>query len=281
MANESSYASISSLIGTIYEGAVLTARENSIMAPLVSSFSDLNSAAVRGLAAYSGGTIQTLWETQDLSAQTFTPASLATLTPYMYGAQYFLTDRRVRSDPFGVQRDAARDLGEMVATAVDTALVGLLDDFTGGTVGTAGGTITWANFFNALGLLRRAKAPQPYVCVLEPGQWYFLANTIAAGATVTNAPALQDAVARQFFAANAYGVDVYVDANITSGTAAKGGMFAREAIALDTRQAFRIEPQRDGSRGGGGWELNSSIDYASGVWRAAFGVTMVGTSVMA
>jgi hypothetical protein len=55
-------------------------------------------------------------------------------------------------------------------------------------------------------------------------------------------------------------------------------MFSRDASAYDLRRPFRIETQRDASRGGGGWELNASIVYGEGVYRAAFGVQMIGTS---
>jgi len=196
----------------------------------------------------------------------------------MYAGQYFLTDRLVRSDPFQVQADASNDLGQLMGEKVDTLLVGKFSSLTGGTVGSAGSTLTWANFLASITYLRNAFAPQPYVCVLPPGQWYHLASTIAAGQTVTNAPVLQDAVARQYFVGNAYGVDIYLDANITSGTAAYGAMFSRDALALDIRRALRLEPQRDASRGGGGWELNATMDFAYGIWRTTFGVQMIGTS---
>lgn len=281
MANESTYNTISSLVNNIQEGALLTAREMAIMASLVTVFGDQSGSEPRKLYAYTGGTVvNPLAEVTDMSSQTITPAVLSTLTPAMIGAQYFLTDQRIMSDWSGVQRDAATDLGQLAAVQMDTDLVGLFDNVTGGTVGTAGGTITWANFLNSINKLRTAFAPQPYICVLAPGHWYHLANTIAAGQTVTNAPALQDLVARQYFAANAYGVDIYVDANITAGTAAYGGMFSRQAFALDIRRAPRIEVQRDASRGGGGYELNLTSVYAAGTWRPAFAVGMRGTTTV-
>lgn len=278
MANESSYAGISSLVNNIQEGALLTARDLGIMTNLATVFADMNGSEPRKLYSYTGGTVGTLAETADLSSQTFTPAVLSTLTTSQIGAQYFLTDQRLATDWNGVQRDAATDLGQLMAVKMDTDMVGLFDDLTGGTVGSAGGTITWANFLAGITKLKAANAPGPYVAVMHPGHWYYLANAIAAGQTVTNAPALQDVVARQYFAANAYGVDIYLDANITSGTAAYAAMFSRSAMAVDIRRAPRIEVQRDASRGGGGWELNLTSVYAVGTWRPAFGVTMLGTS---
>lgn len=279
MANESTYNTISSLVNNIQEGALLTAREQFVTRPLISLFSDMSGSEPRKLYSYTGGTlIDSLAEVTDLSAQTFTPALLSTLTTKMVGAQYYITDQRIASDWSGVQRDAAMDLGQLAAANMDSGVVGLFDELTAGTIGSAGGTITWANFLAGINTLRAAFAPQPYVAVLHPGQWYHLANAISAGQTVTNAPALQDEIARRYFAANAYGVDIYLDANISSGTAAVGAMFSREAMALDIRRAPRIEVQRDASRGGGGYELNLTSVYAVGTWRPAFGVSYIGTS---
>jgi len=282
MAGESTAASISTFINEIWEAAVLVARENTVMAGLVTFFGDRTGLAARYFSRYTGGTVAPLAETSDLSAQTFTPGTISVLTPAQFGAQYFITDLRMESDPFGVRADAAQDLGELFGVHVDANLCGtaVFGALTGGTVGTAGGTLTWQGIMKAISLLRRRNIPQPYVCVLEPGQWYHLAATIAPGVTVTNAPALQDAVAGRYFMGNVFGVDFYVDSNITSGTAAVGAMFGRRAIALDVRRAFRLEAERDASRGGGGIELNASQVYAYGVWDPLAGVQMIGTSVI-
>ena len=54
-----------------------------------------------------------------------------------------------------------------------------------------------------------------------------------------------------------------------------GGVFPREALAIDWRRAIRVMPQRDESRGGGGTEFNMSAIYAHGIWRPTRGVQMV------
>ena len=280
MANESKASDISTFLNEIWEGAVLAARESTVVQPLVRNFSSTG-INDRYYSEYTGGTVGLMSEATDMSSQTFTPGTVAKLTPVLYGAQYYLTDLRIESDPFAVRADASRDLGELMGNQVDSLMVGLFSSLTGGTVGSAGGTITWANFLASIAYLRAQFAPQPYVTVLHPNQWYFLANTIGAGQTVTNAPVLQDAVARQFFALNAYGVDIYIDGNITAGTAAYGAMFSRDALAFDIRRAMRIEPQRDASRGGGGWELNATMDFGYGIWRAKYGVQMIGTTTIA
>jgi hypothetical protein len=282
MAGESTANAISTFINEVWEAAVLVARENTVMAPIVTTFGDRSGLASRYFSRYTGGTVGALAETSDLSAQTFTPGTISVLTPAQFGAQYYITDLRLESDPFNVRADAARDLGELFGVHVDSNLCGtaVLGALTAGTVGSAGGTLTWANIMKAITLLRSANAPQPYYCVLAPGQWYHLAATIAPGVTITNMPAIQNSIAGRFFVGNVFGVDFYIDANITSGTAAMGAMFAREAIALDVRRAFRLEAERDASRGGGGYELNATMVYAYGAWDKAKGVQMIGTSVI-
>jgi hypothetical protein len=278
MAGESTYASISSLVANITDTAFLVASEQSVMTELVHVFNDSNSGASRVWSNYTGGTIVQLAEISDLSSQTFTPAAAGTLTPTLFGQQYYLTDLRIASDPFGAQRDAGQDLGRVFGVKVDGDLVGNFSSFTGGTVGTAGGTLTWANIHRAAAYLRAAFAPQPYYCVLRPEQWYHLTSASSGVPTLMASPEWMDRLASGFYVSSWGGIDFFIDANISSGTAAVGGMFARDAMAFDLRRPFGIEVQRDASRGGGGFELNATIVYAEGVYRPTFGVQLIGTS---
>ena len=99
-----------------------------------------------------------------------------------------------------------------------------------------------------------------------------MGTAIAPGVTVTNSPALQDEFTRQFFVGNVSGVDIFLDGNIAEGTSVFGAIFSRQAMALDTRRAPRIEYERDASRRG--FELNASMVYAKGTWRPLFGVAI-------
>ncbi len=277
MANESTYTSMSGLVNAIWQTALLAASEQSVMVNIVRGFGDSNSSTPRKWAAYSGGTVQTIAESTDMAAQTFTPAVAGTLTPVQYGMAYFLTDQRINSDPFGAQRDAGLDLGRVLAAHVDTALVGNFASLTGGTVGTAGGTITWANIQRAVAYVRTAFGPGPFRCVLHPTQWYYLTSASSVPALLQSQK-LMDQIGSDYYQASWAGVDFFTDANITSGTAAVGALFSEDAIAYDLRRALRIEPQRDASRAGGGYELNATMIYAHGVYRPTFGCQLIGTS---
>lgn len=278
MANESSAASISGLINSIFEGALLAAREQSVMTALVETFTDAQGLASRVRVDYTGGTIATIAETTDMSAQTFTPAAGGTITISQVGAQYFVTDLRIDSDYNAVVRDASTDLGQLIAVKYDTDLVGDFANLSGGTVGTAGGTLTWANVLRAAAYLRANLAPQPYFCVMRPEHWYYLTSATSGVPTLMQSSDWMNSMAASYYVGGYGGIEFFVDANITSGTAAKGAMFSRPALGFDMRRATRIEAQRDASRGGGGYELNLTSVYGHGVWRPTFGVQMIGTS---
>jgi hypothetical protein len=265
-------ANIATFVNTVWEDAMLVARDNNVMSGLVSSFGDLQGLALRKNAKYGTAVFNQIAETDDLSSQALTPSVDQTLTPYEYGAQFFITDSRIETDIYAIRQDAAQELGAAYGQKIDQNLAGLFSSLTAGTVGAAGSNFTWANFFAAITIMRRAIAPRPWVAVLTPEQWHCLGTAIAPGVTVTNSPYIQDEFVRQFYVASVSGVDIFTSANIASGTSVYGGMFSRNALALDMRRPFRIEPERDASRRG--LELNASSVYAYGVWRPQYGVAI-------
>jgi len=266
---------ISTYIQTIYNDAWFIARDNAIMPRLVTTFNDATGTRDRTSTRYSEATIATLGELDDLQSQAFTPSDIATLTPAEKGAQFFLPDTRIESDPMGVRSDAAMELGYAIAEKINTDILGNFSSLTAGTIGAAGTTITWGHFFAALSALRNAKAPMPYRCVLHVYQWHQLAKAASiATTTQANAPEFQDEVTRQWFVGRVGNVDVFITSDVTVDATddANGAMFSPLALALDTRRAPRLEPERDASRRG--WELNMTAMYAHGVWRPEWGVCM-------
>ena len=273
MASLNPSTDISAFINSVFEAAILVARDNNVMTGLVRTFNDRTGLALRKNQQYGGATMNSIAETDDLVGQAFTPSALSTLTPSEVGAQYFLTDTRVESDPFSVRNDAATDLGMAMATKIETDLLGVFSSFTGGTVGAAGTTLTWGHVFAMESILRKQMAPAPYFLVLHPYQWHPLAKAATvAGASQTIAPSIAEAVNQAFWVRTVANVNIFVSSNLTVDASddAVCGMFSRDALALDMRRAPRLEPDRDPSRRG--WELNMSAVYAKGVWRPTFGV---------
>lgn len=269
------YSDISAFVVDVFEDAMFVARDNNVMLPLVLGFGDMQGLALRKAQEYNQGTASVIAETDDLSSKGFTPSALSTLTPQEIGNQFFLTDSRIESDPFGAQQDASLELGMVVADKIESDLIGDMASVTGGTVGAAGTAITWGHFFAGLSRLRAQKAPRPYYCVMHPYQWHVLGASAAVGATVTNAPEFQDGLMKDFYVGTVSGVNVFTSANvpIDSEVDATFAIFSPSAIAFDLRRAPRLEPQRDASRRG--WELNISAVYANGTWRPKFGIKMI------
>ena len=263
---------ISTFVQTIYEDAMMVARDNNLMAALVLPFMDRSGTAARTRSEYGTATINTVAEADDMTSQAFTPTTANTLTPAQVGAQFFITDLRVESDPFGVQSDASLELGLAMAQSIETNLLGNFSSLTGGTVGASGTAITWGHFFAMLTRLRAQNAPLPYNFVCHPYQWHQLGKAVAPGATVTNSDDIQNEVLRNFYVGTVSGVNIFTSSNIAidTGVDAYCGMFSRPAIGIDWRRAPRIEPERDASRSG--YELNLTAVYAHGVWRPNFGI---------
>lgn len=257
--------------GTVYQDALFVARDNNLMAQVVTAFGDRQGLAPRKNSEYGTATMQSVAETDDLSSQTLTPSVIATLTPGEVAAQFFVSDSREETDPFGARNDASMELGMSMAQKIETDLLGHFGSFTGGTVGTAGSANAWSYFFAAESILRAQNAPFPYVAVMHPYHWHHLAKAVSvAGAQNTPGPAFQDEIMRNWWVGRVGNVDVFTTSNLAVGTATKWGMFSPAALALDVRRAPRLEPERDASRRG--VELNLSAVYAHGVWRPRFGV---------
>ena len=279
MASLNPESDISAFVNTIFEAAILTARDNTFMPSVVRTFTDRTGLAVRQNSQYGGATMNQIAETDDLVGQAFTPSSIATLTPVEFGAQYAITDSRVESDPFTVRNDAAADLGGAMATKIETSLLGHFDEFTGGTIGTSGSVCTWSYIMAMEALLRTKFAPYPYVLVLSPAQWYPLAKaaSVASSSATNAADSLKEAVNSMFYVKQFGGVSIFVSNNVeTSSTDAYAGMFSRDALAFDMRRAPRMEPDRDPSRRV--TELNLTSVFAHGVWRPTFGVCGIFTN---
>ena len=219
MANESTYSGISTLIGNVYAIALQTLREGNIMAPLVTTWSDKNDSQPREWSNYSGGTFATVAEDDDMTAQAFTAATGGTATPVTYGQMMFLTDRRIRTDVMNAQADAGLFLGGLAAEHVDKNLVGGFSSFTAGTAGTAGGTLTWTNVMRGAAYLRENKVPAPYYCVLHPVHWHYLASAASGVPSLIQVDSIASSLIGQFYQGSFSGINFFVDANITSGTA--------------------------------------------------------------
>ncbi len=263
---------ISAYAQTIFEGALLVSREQNLAAGLVTRFGDRIDSNVRSRSEYGTATINQIAETDDLASQAFTPAVVNSLTPYEYGAQFFVTDKRQEDDPFGARADAALELGQAMAEKIDTQIFGCFNEFTGGTISSSGTALTWSNVAAMMSIMRANKVPYPWYLVVHPYMYHSLGTAASVvGASTNAAPSLLEGVQRSFWVASFGPVQVFTSVNTEMATNdGYAGMFHPAALALDIRRAPRLEPERDASRRG--IELNLSAKYAYGVWRPKWGV---------
>lgn len=273
------FAQISARVNDIIEDSLAVARMANVLTPTVTTLSAMGMMD-RKVNEYNAVTFAQAGEDDDTSAQQFTKDALSTLSPVSYRARVDITDQRAETDFDAEISNASLELGSAAAKHIDTAVAGLFDDVTGGTIGAgSGSTITWQYVTDAYALLSNQNIPAgaPVYCALHPYQWSVLlaANTIA-GASVAVAPAFQDRLvaAPNFFQVPRFqGITFVITNSITvASSAAYGCIYVPQAFAVDTRRPFNIRPQRDESREL--TELNASMWYVAGTWRPQFAVSL-------
>lgn len=276
MANETTFALVSSWLNDIKEGALLYAQANFIMPNVVTVYSDQTGMQARKVAEYGGGTVQTgLGETDDLNTQAFTLSEIATLSPAEIGTQFIVTDRRLESDVVDVMADLTQHIGYTVGKQVESNLCSNFSAFTGGTVGTAGNALAWADVYKARARLAAASVPGPYTLVLHEYQYYDLATAANVAALSVAGPLrIRDEIQSRYYVGSTGDIDIFTsNAGLSAGTAVFGGLFNRGALALDIRRPMRIELERDASKRA--TEVNATMIYAHGLRRAAWGIALL------
>lgn len=278
------FSDVSAIANNVQEDATFVLRKLSVVQGLILPFNDMSGANPRVGYAYNSGTAKTLGESDDLTSDAFTPSADQTLTPIEIGEQFFISDKRADSSgnlPESVLNDAATELGRAATDQVESHVIGDLANLTGGTIGAAGTAITWGYVAAAIAQARNAmKSPSiPLNLVIHGFQWSVLAKAASvAGATVAVAPNFQDQVTvgggSATRVATFMGVPMYqVFESPDTNDDFTGGVFPREALALDWRRAVRVRGERDESRRG--IELNMTAVYAHGVWKPTRGVNMI------
>ncbi len=266
----SQVSDFSSLWHEIFEDAIFVARENNLMTNLVTNYSAKGWMA-RKLSTYPTITAESVGETEDFSnPTTFDKTLTHTLTPGEIMTQVILTNRRIDTDPQNARTDSATEMGNAIATKIDTDLTGDFSSVTTELCGT-GAALTIGHVAAALAQLRADLTPNPIYIVLHPYGWFDIWDELGTPAVTL---AFQGDVAnealRSFFVGNWLGIQWFTSANIAVDATpdAIGCVFNPQALAFDSRKSPTLEPEYDASKRA--WELNFSAGYAHGVRRTAF-----------
>lgn len=285
-----SYQQIKALLPDVWEAALDFIEYQFVMPGTIKTFTDQTGWQPRDVSEYKEGSAPTaLGEFDDMNPSLLDRQLLTQLRPAEYGKMYLVSDRRIESDDvMDVMADAASFLGYEHGKYVEQALFGDFANLTGGKTGTGGSALTWADIYNARAILRTNGVYGPYAVVLHELQWLDLATSAnIAGIATNNATPLtvRNDIQNQYYLVSLGDMDFYVTGLITidGSTNATGAMYNSNAIALDMRRGFRIEPFRDPSLRA--TELNGTIVFAHGTWRPSWGIqitsdaTMPGSSV--
>lgn len=278
MADLNTWSDVSSIAQRLEEDAYFIVRETGTMVNLVKTFTDGSGANIRRGYKFNNITVRDIGDEDDLTSQAFTPSADQDLTPAEHGAQIALTDLRMESElPEDIMNDSGQELGLAAVDSIEADLVGNLSSLTGGTVGTAGSTMTWAYLSAAIAQARNANKSnaKPLFAMIHAYQWTVLAAAAnIAGASANVAGSFEEDLTRIGFVKMFEGVPIFRTFQpVDSSDDFAGGVFPREAIAMDWRRLIRVRPERDESRRV--LELNMSMVYAHGVWRPDLGVVLL------
>lgn len=269
----STIAGLNSLFNTIYDDALMIAREQNLMSNLV-TVTGATGWADRVISTRPAITAVTVAETEDFNAPTtFGLTSKATITPTEAHSQVVMTQRDVETDPHQAMRMASIELGGSIATKVDVDLVTLFASATTDKGDGAGSAATLANMAAAISVLRYNKATQygNLVAVWHPYHWHdFFVELGQPAATYPNLGDATNAAIREFWVSNLYACQHYISANIAidGNDDAVSGVFVRDALMLDVRRPMNFEDERDASARA--WEMNCNMGYGTGIVRQEF-----------
>lgn len=269
----STTSDLNGLYNTIYEEALFYAREMNMMARLVTPYS-ARGWMTRNISTRPQLTAESVAEGVDYAgAASFGKSTVATLTPGEIITQVILTDREIETDPDETVRDAVTEMGGAIATKIDVDLTSDFASLTTDVGPGANSAATIAKFAVGVSVLRNNKIPTPYYAVVHPYAWHDIWVLLGQpAATYVLLGDVANQALRDFYVGNWINLQWFTNANIATdaNSDAVSAIFNSQALALDTRKAPMMEPDRDPSLRA--TELNMTAGYAHGVRRPTYGV---------
>jgi len=263
---------ISSYVNTIFEMAQLTAREETVMAGLVTGYT-AQGFMPRTIPLRAQATAASVSDGVDYNnPDTMSKSTLATLTPGEVIAQALLTDQEMETDPTGATTQAGQELGLAIAYKVDVDLLTDMDSFATDLGPGAGSSADLQSFADCMATLRTNLARPPYYVVLHPYHWHSIWSELGQpAATKVLLGDVANSALRDYSVGEWLGASWFMSANIAidANDDAVSGVFARTALALDIRRAMRIEPERVAVLRA--TEMNATMGYAHGTYHSDHG----------
>ncbi|QPC82109.1 hypothetical protein G4Y79_20865 [Phototrophicus methaneseepsis] len=267
---------LNSLYNKIYDDSLFVAREQTLMAELVTVKNGIGYTQ-RVVPIRPQATASVVADGTSFVPEAFGKNSKATLTPAEVMASHDLTWQTLTTDTEDdIAADSSMELGMAVAEKVDVDLLALLAGFSNG-VGAAAASATIAMLGAAVSILTANKARGQYYGVLHPFQWHDIwlelgqpaATQAFLGDTANEAMrqyAVQMMINTMWFVSSNIGVDANDDA--------VGGVFIREALMLDVRDDYDLFVEDRIRTNDRKLILSGHMGYAVGEVRDEFGVSI-------
>ncbi|MCW2922258.1 MAG: hypothetical protein JWL76_2132 [Thermoleophilia bacterium] len=277
---DTTVSTFNSLFPTAYEDTILVARAEMLLLNTAQVHTDRTGIEGRVFSKHAQVTAAAVAENADLAPTTFGKSSVATLTPGEIGAQVVLTDRSQRTDP-NAYTNAIEELGGAMGSKIDIDLGAAFANFTGGSVGTAGGATptTFRHLMAAEAILRANGYRGDLWAVLHVYQAFELKQSVSLEASMKNTPeVIRDELARSGYIGSIGRMHILESTSVPIATNdATGAVYTSRALGFDSRSPVELEPFR--SPKGRKWELNMVGDYAAGVQYPAEGVKVIGKAI--
>ena len=276
----SSTTGLTSMSKTLIAEAIANVEPSAPMADLVSRYDIPSGSKQVTVPIWGRQSAVALTEGVDIAVPQQMSSTIVSLTASEHGILSFITDRLKHENNENVLSAVGTMHGRAVGRLLDSDLLTLLDSFTKEVPGS-GSAATLQTIAGAVAYLRTdnnsayGPAPSKPNAVLNPEQIRRLVQDVAgitaAGTTMPSGAIPEgpsEDIIRTYWRGNdpVFGVPIYEDGNIATATNVKGGVFARESMALAMEIEIHAEEERDASLRGtevvtvGTWGESQVVD---------------------
>ena len=275
MANETTSSTLSELYTEIIQEAIYTFQENSVMRPIVTTYSITGSGKQIAVPVYPAVSAAAVSEGTDLSNTAINPTE-ATITASEVGLMTTLTDLGRDSASRNVASDIGKLFGDALAKKVDVDLSALFASFSSD-AGSAGTELTPDLLFKAQATLRSLGIPAPYYGVFHPKAVFNLKKTLTNAGYSTSSSAISEIGNRALmdgYIGRIAGIDVFENANlvIDASDDSVGAVFHPSSVGLAMKADVKLESQRDASLRAS--EIVATMTYGTGIIKSNYGVAV-------
>ncbi|NCD17503.1 MAG: hypothetical protein EOL91_09370 [Actinobacteria bacterium] len=254
MSNETTTTTVTEMIPTIVEAALLELDDGDIIRPLVRNIPFGGSGIVHQTPFVKRLTAETddSLANQAVDSTTSDETSPSAATVGAHGATVLLKDLAKMGSVGDLAVIAGQLIGQSLVVRREADLAALFASFTPN-LGSANEDVVAADLYAAYKNLRQGLATFPFNLVITPGQFWGTAGLITLlqldatnGIQSHGVGSVGEDIARNGWTGRVLGFDVYTSTNITTtSNNASGAAFSRDAIKYVEKRGIQIETDRE------------------------------------